>query len=287
MTTRFVGVRAVLQRGDPTRPVTHGSDADRLAATLAHFWAESSGREMLLAVFAATGEITDATVAALRRDLTLLEQAAGGPAGQAGSTREWTTQTVVGCLLAYAQAHNPRGPVAGWVELRNPATAARLFARSAVPVQEPSAMPDQHPSEPTEPAVEVNLFEALGAITGLPPAKAVGLAVEALYARLFEDRALVGTFRPPLASVDFTAPEHRPRLQAHMRAFLTAALGGPRRYQGRGMTEAHARLGITDDQFTGVLSHAVHVLDGLGVPPDAVGAVGGKLALLRTQIVTA
>jgi hemoglobin len=149
------------------------------------------------------------------------------------------------------------------------------------------------PTDPTNtpaaqaPEPRVSLYEALGQITGLPPAQAVTVAVEQLYGRVFADPALAGTFRPPLASLDFTAPEHRPRLEAHMRAFLVAALGGSDRYQGRGMAQAHARLRITDEQFSRVIEHAVTTLDGLGVPPEAVGAVGAKLAPLRPHIVTA
>lgn len=79
----------------------------------------------------------------------------------------------------------------------------------------------------------------------------------------------------------------RDRLQRHMTHFLVAALGGRRRYGGRGMAAAHAGLGITDEAFDRVVGHVVAVLRSLDVPEAWIGEVGAALAPLRGPVVTA
>ena len=79
----------------------------------------------------------------------------------------------------------------------------------------------------------------------------------------------------------------RERLQQHMTHFLMAALGGPRRYSGRGMAAAHAQLHITDAAFDRVVGHVVAVLQSLQVPAAWIGEVGAAVAPLRASIVTA
>lgn len=79
----------------------------------------------------------------------------------------------------------------------------------------------------------------------------------------------------------------RDRLERHMSHFLMAALGGPKRYTGRGMAAAHAGRYITDEAFDRVLGHVVAVLRELGVREDWIGEVGTAVAPLREAIVTA
>jgi hemoglobin len=275
--------RGVLTLRDPggsddPAPVSH-----RLAATLAAVWAERTGDASSLARFAATGEITEALLARLARDLELLE-AAVTEAGFAAESEEWSTQAIVRLLLQYVTSAGVRRPYVGWQRLRDDRHIAVLFRQPPTRGDDPPMDPD---ASTRPPAQEVNLYEALGHVTNLQPVEAVTVAVRSLYERLFSDPLLLPAFRPPRASVDFTSREARPRLEAHMRAFLTAALGGPERYGGRGMAEAHVRLGVTDEQFTRVIEHAVHTLAALHVPADAIGAVGAKLAPLRPLIVTA
>jgi hypothetical protein len=101
---------------------------DRLAATLAHWWADPTPEDAALAAFAETGAIDDSTVAALRSDLDRLRVAAEGPVriGRYGGER--TVQTIVEYLLVYAEQHTPREAVPGWIDLREPRTAVELFA---------------------------------------------------------------------------------------------------------------------------------------------------------------
>jgi len=79
----------------------------------------------------------------------------------------------------------------------------------------------------------------------------------------------------------------RDRLERHMTHFLMAALGGPKRYTGRGMAAAHAGRGITGEAFDRVIGHVVAVLTGLGVPAGWIGEVGAAVEPLRVPVVTA
>ena len=106
---------------------------------------------------------------------------------------------------------------------------------------------------------------------------AVRAAVDDFYARLLADRQLAAFF---------TGTDLR-RLQAHQRAFIAAALGGPEIFAGREMAAAHAGLGIGDSDFDAVVGHLVGTLTALGVPEITIGQIGEALAPLRGAIVTA
>jgi hemoglobin len=58
-------------------------------------------------------------------------------------------------------------------------------------------------------------------------------------------------------------------------------------YAGRDMAAAHTHLSITDADFDAVVVHLVETLTGLGVPAETTGQIGGALAPLRADIVTA
>jgi hemoglobin len=117
----------------------------------------------------------------------------------------------------------------------------------------------------------VSIYDSIGG------ASAVQVAVDDFYSRLLAD--------PQLAP--FFADTDLQRLRAHQRAFLTAALGGAQIYQGRDMAAAHARLAIEDRDFDAVVTHLVATLTGLGVPDETISQIGGLLAPLRSDIVTA
>ena len=107
--------------------------------------------------------------------------------------------------------------------------------------------------------------------------EAVHAAVDIFYSRVLGD---------PLLARWFARVEMR-RLKAHMRAFLTVALGGPEVYRGRDMGAAHAGLGVTDEAFDHVVDHLVTTLIELGVPDALIVAIGAKLAPLRAVVVQA
>jgi hemoglobin len=105
---------------------------------------------------------------------------------------------------------------------------------------------------------------------------AVSAAVEIFYGKVLDDPSLAGFFD----KVDMAD------LQAHQRAFIGAALGGPESYEGRSMKEAHAGLGITSDDFDAVVGHLGETLTELGVPGPTIGTIAGALAPLKTEIVS-
>jgi hemoglobin len=115
------------------------------------------------------------------------------------------------------------------------------------------------------------IYDAIGG-----PA-AVEAAVDEFYGRVLADPQLAGYF----ADTDLG------RLKGHQRTFLTAALGGPQRYAGRSMADAHAGRDITPTAFDAVVGHLGATLAHLGVPPDTIGAIADALLPLKGDIVTA
>ncbi|MBI5105337.1 MAG: group 1 truncated hemoglobin [Solirubrobacterales bacterium] len=107
--------------------------------------------------------------------------------------------------------------------------------------------------------------------------EAIATAVDRFYARVLADDLLA----PYFTTTDMA------RQKTHMRAFLAVALGGPQIYAGRDMATAHAGLRITDVAFDRVVVHLVATLASLGVAAATIEAIGGHLAPLRRQIVTA
>jgi hemoglobin len=104
---------------------------------------------------------------------------------------------------------------------------------------------------------------------------AVAAAVDDLYVRILGDPVL----SPYFARTDMI------RQTRHMRAFIAGALGGPDVYAGRDMAAAHAHLRVTGEAFDRVAEHLVGTLKGLGVRPDHVQDIMGRIAPLRAQIV--
>lgn len=115
-----------------------------------------------------------------------------------------------------------------------------------------------------------SLYERLG---GAP---AIRAAVENFYERVLDDSELSRFFE----GVDVS------RLKAHQAMFLTATLGGPKKYHGAAMREAHEHLAIDDATFDRVASHLSETLRGLGIEPGLLGEVMAAVASLRPEIVS-
>jgi hemoglobin len=126
-------------------------------------------------------------------------------------------------------------------------------------------------TEPTSAPARPTVYDEIGG------SAAVAAAVDVLYDRLLADPQLAHYFD----GVDVRG------LAAHMRAFLTAALGGPELYQGRDMGAAHAKLAITSQAWDATVGHVVASLESLSVAPEHIGEIGAKLTPLSDVIVTA
>lgn len=113
-------------------------------------------------------------------------------------------------------------------------------------------------------------FDAIGGSFG------VRAAVTELYERVSADPEVA----PMFAGADM------PNLRRHMVDIMTVVLGGPSRYHGRDLHEAHASLAITDAQFDRVRDHVLGTFGDLGVGPDLLDHMTSTLAGLRTAVVT-
>ena len=120
-------------------------------------------------------------------------------------------------------------------------------------------------------APAVSLYEEIG---GRPALRA---AVDVFYRRLLADPELAWFFP------DGVGDRHR----AFLVTALGEALGGPERYRGRVLADAHRHLGITDAQFDRAAAHLSGSLDELGVPRPLADQVIVIVAKLRTAIVVA
>lgn len=108
-------------------------------------------------------------------------------------------------------------------------------------------------------------------------ADGVRTAVAVLYRRVTTDPELAHWFE----GVNLE------RLQAHQRAFLAAAFGGPSAFGGRDLVTAHAEMGITDAAFERIVTTLLTALADLGVARPAISTVAERLEGLRSSIVTA
>jgi hemoglobin len=114
-----------------------------------------------------------------------------------------------------------------------------------------------------------SLFERLG---GAAPIAAV---VDDFYTRILADATLAHLF----AHIDLAA------LRGHQARFIGYALGGPNRYRGRNIREAHAGLAITPAQFAAVAGHLSEALAACGVAGPVIEEVIGHVAGLRDEVV--
>ncbi|WP_432521702.1 hypothetical protein [Kineococcus sp. SYSU DK006] len=117
--------------------------------------------------------------------------------------------------------------------------------------------------------VPVSIYEQLGREQG------IGTAVQEFYERVVADPRLA----PYFADTDMTA------LRRHQTALLVQVTGGPVRYEGRDLAQAHAGLGISPDDFDRVVTHLAGTLTDLGVDTAVVEQVGAALGAHREEIV--
>jgi len=115
------------------------------------------------------------------------------------------------------------------------------------------------------------LYERLG---GKP---AVEAAVDSFYDKIMKD-ALI---RPFFDGVDM------PRQRAKQKIFLTMAFGGPTKYTGKDLRQAHAHLverGLNDPHFDAVAGHLKSTLVELKVANDLIDEVMTIVASTRNDV---
>ena len=102
-------------------------------------------------------------------------------------------------------------------------------------------------------------------------------AVDDFYVRMLADPQLAPFFPGGVG------PRHR----AYLSTVLGEALGGPERYRGPDLAQAHRGLGISDAQFDRTAGHLSATLDALGVPRHLADDIIAIVATLRPVVVTA
>lgn len=104
---------------------------------------------------------------------------------------------------------------------------------------------------------KASLFKRLGGKA------AVSAAVDLFYSKVLADSTISSFFD----GVDMEAQKNK------QRAFLTYAFGGPVKYTGKDMREAHASMSLTEDHFNAVARHLVATLQELGADEATINEV--------------
>jgi hemoglobin len=103
--------------------------------------------------------------------------------------------------------------------------------------------------------------------------------VDKLYPRVLADPSLLYYFK-------HLDNQHLQRLRWHMLTLLAVVTGGPSRYQGRDLHEAHADLHITGEAFDRVLWHLQGTLQDLGIDQEDQVEILDAVRARRDEVVT-
>jgi hemoglobin len=116
-----------------------------------------------------------------------------------------------------------------------------------------------------------NLYERLGGKA------AVEAAVDRFYEKVLKDERI----RPFFEGVDMA------RQRAKQKAFLSFAFGGPAKYSGKNMRDAHAHLlkhGLNDSHVDAVIENLGATLRELGVAEDLIKEVAAIAESTRNDV---
>jgi hemoglobin len=119
--------------------------------------------------------------------------------------------------------------------------------------------------------MSATLFERLG---GKP---AVEAAVDIFYDKIMKDASI----SPFFSGVDMA------RQRGKQKIFMTMVFGGPVKYTGKDLRQAHAPLvkgGLGDKHFEAVAGHLQATLKELGVAPDLVNEVMVLVGSTRNDV---
>ena len=107
--------------------------------------------------------------------------------------------------------------------------------------------------------------------------KAIDAAVDLFYKKVMADNRINRFFK------DINLKKQSQKLKA----FLAYAFGGPNKYTGRTLREAHAKLvekGLNDSHFDAVLENLGNSLKDLGVPEDLITEAANIAESVRNDI---
>ena len=120
---------------------------------------------------------------------------------------------------------------------------------------------------------ESSLYQRIGHAGGLL------WLVNTLYLRVLADPLLMSYFK----RLD---DQDRKWLRWHMLTLLAVVTGGPSRYQGRDLHEAHADLHITEEAFDLVVWHLQATLQELEIQQEDQQAILAAVQARRDEVVT-
>lgn len=108
-------------------------------------------------------------------------------------------------------------------------------------------------SEPEKPKT---LYEKFGGHEG------IGKVVEKFYEHVLADNTVSHFFK----NTNMT------KQKVHQTNFVSLCLGGPNKYEGRNMREAHAGMKLTDKEFNAIATHLSNTLKSFGVSNEDIDA---------------
>jgi hemoglobin len=127
------------------------------------------------------------------------------------------------------------------------------------------------PREPRRPAS--SLYQRIGHAGGLL------WLVNTLYLRVLADPLLMSYFK-------HLDDQDRQWLRWHMLTLLAVVTGGPSKYEGRDLHQAHAELHITEEAFDRVVWHLQATLQELEVQQEDQQAILAEVRARRAAVVT-
>lgn len=142
------------------------------------------------------------------------------------------------------------------------ASLTHAFARADAPTQETAAA-----AQTT--TTEKSLYERLGG------EEAVSAVVDDFVGRVAADARINMKF----------ARSNIERVKFHLKEQVCAATGGPCKYTGLSMTEAHKNMKVTEGEFNALVEDLVMTLDKFNVPAQEKGELLSALGGLKSQIV--
>lgn len=120
-------------------------------------------------------------------------------------------------------------------------------------------------------ATASSLFDRIGGEA------AVNAAVELFYDNVLSDHRINHLFsRTDMA-----------KQSAHLKAFMSLAMGGPDAYAGRSLRDGHARLvdiGLTDMHFDAVMEQLEATLQALSVPVELIEEASALIESVRDEV---
>jgi hemoglobin len=130
------------------------------------------------------------------------------------------------------------------------------------------------PARPQQPRrLASSLYQRIGCAGGLL------WLVNTLYLRVLADPLLMSYFK-------HLDDQHRQWLRWHMLTLLAVVTGGPTKYAGRDLHDAHAELHITEDAFDRVVGHLQATLQELEAQQEDQQAILAAVQARRDEVVT-